>query len=86
MTSSKSNPNQRPAHLSLPRRLRRTLVTVRVSPITVPSLLLFFYAVLMFGLSQVADLWIVAIAATPLFFALLLTLGCWVAYRRDFYA
>ena len=41
---------------------------------------------LMIGLTQVADSWIVALAITPLVFALLLTLGCLLAYRRDFYA
>ena len=74
------------SRLSLQRRLRRLLVRARVSSVTVPSLLVLFYAVLMFGLSQVADKWIVALAATPLFFAMLLALGCWLAYRRDFYA
>ena len=49
-------------------------------------LLLLFYAGLMFGLSRIADNWIVALAITPLIFALLLTLGCFLAYRRDFYA
>jgi hypothetical protein len=40
----------------------------------------------MVGLTQVADQWIVALATTPLVFALLITIGCLVAYRRDFYA
>ena len=53
---------------------------------TVPMLLLLFYAALMVGLSRVADPWIVALAATPLVFAVVLTVGCLVAYRRDFYA
>ena len=44
------------------------------------------YAGLMVGLTRVADSWIVALAITPLVFALLLTLGCLLAYRRDFYA
>ena len=44
------------------------------------------YAGLMLGLTQVADKWIVGLAATPLVFALLLATGCWLAYRRDFYA
>ena len=53
---------------------------------TVPLLLLLFYAVIMAGLSKVADSWIVALAATPLVFAIVLTFGCLMAYRRDFYA
>ena len=51
-----------------------------------PLLLLLLYAGLMIGLTRVADNWIVALAITPLVFALLLTLGCLLAYRRDFYA
>ena len=51
-----------------------------------PMLLLLLYAGLMIGLTRVADNWIVALAITPLVFALLLTLGCLLAYRRDFYA
>ena len=72
--------------LSLQRRLRRLLVRVRTSPLSVPLLLLMIYAGLMVGLTRVADNWIVALAITPLVFALLLTLGCLLAYRRDFYA
>lgn len=72
--------------LSLKRRLRRALVRFRISPLSVPTVLLLFYAGLMIGLSRVADGWIVALAVTPLIFALLLTLGCLLAYRRDFYA
>ena len=72
--------------LSLQRRLRRALVRVRTSPLSVPVLLLMVYACLMIGLTRVADSWIVALAITPLVFALLLTLGCMLAYRRDFYA
>lgn len=68
------------------RRLRRALVRVRISPLSVPALLLLIYAGLMIGLTQVADSWIVALGITPLVFALLLTLGCLIAYRRDFYA
>tara|TARA_B100000674_G_scaffold495563_2_gene523335 strand:+ start:293 stop:445 length:153 start_codon:yes stop_codon:yes gene_type:complete len=49
-------------------------------------LLLLLYAGLMIGLTRVADSWIVALAITPLLFALLLTLGCLLAYRQDFYA
>ena len=48
--------------------------------------LLLVYSGLMIGLTRVADSWIVALAITPLVFALLLTLGCLLAYRRDFYA
>ena len=51
-----------------------------------PVLLLLMYAGLMIGLTQVADSWIVALAITPLVFALLISLGCLLAYRRDFYA
>ena len=73
-------------HLSLQRRMRRTLVRVRTSPFSIPLLLLLVYAGLMVGLTRVADSWIVALAVTPLIFALLLSLGCLLAYRRDFYA
>ena len=72
--------------LSVQRRLRRGLVRMRISPFSVPAVLLLVYAVMMIGLTQVADNWIVALAVTPLIFALLLTLGCFLAYRRDFYA
>ena len=44
------------------------------------------YTGMMLGLTRVADNWIVALAVTPLVFALLLTLSCLLAYRRDFYA
>ena len=57
---------------------------VRISPFSVPTLLLVVYAGLMIGLTQVADSWIVALAITPLVFALLISLGCLLAYRRDF--
>ena len=86
MTPSNSNIVRRDPRLSMRRRFRRVLVRVRVSPVTVPLLLLLFYAGVMVGLTQVADQWIVALATTPLVFALLLTIGCLVAYRRDFYA
>ena len=72
--------------LPFKRRLRRSLVRLRTWPALIPALLLLVYGGLMFGLSQVADSWIVALAATPLLFAVLLTAGCWLAYRRDFYA
>ena len=72
--------------LSLKRRLRRGLVRLRTSPFSVPVLLLLGYAGVMIGLTRVADNWIVALATTPLVFALLITLGCLLAYRRDFYA
>ena len=72
--------------LSLQRRLRRCQVRVRTSRFSVPLLLLLGYAGLMIGLTRVADNWIVALAITPLVFALLLTLGCLLAYRWDFYA
>ena len=86
MTPSHSNLDRRDPRHSMRRRFRRVLVRVRVSPVTVPLLLLLFYAGVMVGLTQVADQWIVALATTPLVFALLLTIGCLVAYRRDFYA
>ena len=86
MTRSNSKLDSRDPRLSMRRRFRRVLVRVRVSPVTVPLLLLLFYAGVMVGLTQVADQWIVALATTPLIFALLLTIGCVVAYRRDFYA
>ena len=54
--------------------------------LSVPLMLLLVYTGLMIGLTRVADNWIVALAITPLVFALLLTLGCLLAYRRDFYA
>ena len=86
MTSSQSiSPNSK-SHLSLQRRLRRSLVRVRTSPLTVPLLLLLVYSGVMIGLTRVADNWIVALAITPLVFALVLTFGCLLAYRRDFYA
>ena len=72
--------------LSTQRRLRRAFVRIRTSPLSVPMVLLVIYAMLMMGLSRVADSWIVALAITPLLFALLLTLGCLLAYWRDFYA
>ena len=72
--------------MTLQRRLRRLVVRLRTSPFSVPLLLLLLYAGLMIGLTQVADSWIVALAVTPLVFALLLSLGCLLAYRRDFYA
>ena len=67
------------------RRLRRRLVKLRTWPWLVPLLLLLHVGI-MAGLTLVADGWIVAVAATPLLFAVLLTLGCLAAYRRDFYA
>ena len=72
--------------LRLQRRLRRGLVRLRISPFSIPILLLTVYAGLMIGLTQVADGWIVALAITPLVFALILSLGCLLAYRRDYYA
>ena len=86
MTRSNSKLDRRDPQLSMRRRFRRLLVRARVSRVTVPLLLLLFYAGVVFGLTQVADQWIVALATTPLVFALLLTIGCLVAYRRDFYA
>ena len=59
---------------------------LRTSPFSIPILLLLVYAGLMIGLTRVADSWIVALAITPLIFAVLLSLGCLLAYRRDFYA
>ena len=86
MTTFNFNLDRRDPRLSMRRRFRRLLVRVRISSVTVPLLLLLFYAGVMIGLTQVADQWIVALATTPLVFALLLTFGCWLAYRRDFYA
>ena len=86
MTSLPPVSGNRSSTLSLQRRFRRLLVRVRTSPLSVPLLLLLIYAGLMVGLTRVADNWIVALAITPLVFALLLTLGCLLAYRRDFYA
>ena len=76
----------RTSPMSLQRRLRRLLVRIRTSPFSVPMVLLVVYAVVLIGLTRVADSWIVALGITPLVFALLLTLGCLLAYRRDFYA
>ena len=86
MTTPNSNLDQIKPQLSLQRRFRRLMVRVRVSSVTVPLLLLLSYAGIMVVLSQVADPWIVALAATPLIFALVLTIGCMLAYWRDFYA
>ena len=86
MSTLNSTSDRRTQRMSLRRRVRRLLVRIRVSPVTVPALLLLLYLGLMVGLTQVADQWIVALATTPLVFALLLTVGCLVAYRRDFYA
>ena len=86
MSTLNSTSDRRTQRMSLRRRVRRLLVRIRVSPVTVPALLLLLYLGLMVGLTQVADQWIVALATTPLVFALLLTVGCLLAYRRDFYA
>ena len=86
MTSTTPISSGRTRRISLQRRLRRVLVRVRTSPYSVPGLLLLLYSGLMIGLTRVADNWIVALAITPLVFAVLLTLGCLIAYRRDFYA
>ena len=86
MTPSHSKLDRRDTRLSMRRQLRQERIRPRVSRVTVPLLLLLFYAGVMVGLTQVADQWIVALATTPLVFALLLTIGCLVAYRRDFYA
>jgi hypothetical protein len=75
-----------PPTLPWRRRLRRRWVALRSKGWLIPLALLLVYAALMFGLTLVADLWIVGLAATPLLFALLLALGCLLAYRRDFYA
>ena len=86
MTSSSPSTPRHTKPLSWKRRLRRWLVRLRTSPFSIPVLLLLIYVGLMIGLTQVADSWIVALAITPLVFALLLTLGCLLAYRLDFYA
>ena len=86
MTNMAPISTNRDSTLSLKRRFRRLLVRVRTSPFSVPLLLMMMYAGLMVGLTRVADNWIVALAITPLVFAMLLTLGCLLAYRRDFYA
>lgn len=86
MTSPPPSTPTRTRSLSLRRRFRRALVRLRVSPFSVPMLLLLVYAVMMIGLTRVADSWIVALAITPLVFALLISLGCLLAYRQDFYA
>ena len=77
----------RPARpLTMRRRYKRLLVRMRTWPALIPILLLILYLGIMVGLSQVADSWIVGLAAMPLFFAVFLTIGCLLAYRRDFYA
>ena len=86
MTSISPVSQNRTKPMSLQRRLRRGLVRLRTSPFSVPMLLLMVYAGLMIGLTRVADSWIVALAITPLVFALLISLGCLLAYRKDFYA
>ena len=86
MTSPSLISPNRTKPLSLQRRMRRGLVRLRTSPFSVPVLLLLVYTALMIGLTQVADSWIVALAITPLVFALLISLGCLLAYRKDFYA
>ena len=68
------------------RRLRRRWVALRGKGWLIPLLLLMVYVAMMLGLTLVADAWIVGLAATPLLFAVLLALGCLLAYRRDFYA
>jgi len=70
----------------LRRRTRRLLVRIRISPWTVPLALMMFWSAVVSVLSLIADSWIVALAAMPLAFAVLLALLCWWAYRRDFYA
>ena len=86
MTSPSPISQSRTKPLSLQRRLRRGLVRLRISPLSVPMLLLLVYTGLMIGLTRVADSWIVALAITPLVFALLISVGCLLAYRKDFYA
>jgi len=75
-------------HSALPprRRWQRRLVRLRTWPWLVPVLLMVLYLVVMGGLTLVADSWIVLLALTPLAFALLIGVGCFLAYRRDFYA
>ena len=72
--------------LTMRRRYKRLLVRMRTWPALIPTLLVILYLGIMVGLTQVADSWIVGLAAMPLFFAVFLTIGCLLAYRRDFYA
>ena len=72
--------------LSKTRRLRRLYVRLRLSPLSVPFLLLFLWTGIVSALAQVADTWIVILAVSPLFFAALITVLCFWAYRQDFYA
>ncbi len=72
--------------MPLKRRLRRQWVRVRTAPALIPVLLVGLYLLIMIGLVRVADFWIVGLAATPLFFAVVLAICCLAAYRRDFYA
>ena len=68
------------------RRLKRRIVRLRTWTGLIPSILVGIYLLIMLGLTHVADGWIVALAATPLFFAIFLASACFLAYRRDFYA
>ena len=72
MTSPSLISPNRTKPLSLQRRMRRARA-LRTSPFSVPVLLLLVYTALMIGLTQVADSWIVALAITPLVFALLIS-------------
>ena len=68
------------------RRFRRLLVRVRISPFTIPLLLLVIWSVIVLGLVLSADPWIAVLAITPLMFAISIALLCLIAYRIDFYA
>ena len=76
--------------LSIPslyrRQLRRFYIRVRISPYTVPFVLLFIWSFIVFGLVLSADRWIAVLAVTPLIFAISIALLCLIAYRSDFYA
>jgi hypothetical protein len=85
MDSTQSATNRADA-LPPNRRWQRRLVKLRTWPWLVPLLLLMLYGAVMAGLTLVADGWIVLMALTPLLFALAIGVGCWLAYRRDFYA
>ena len=59
---------------------------VRLSPLTIPLVLLLVWSLIVLGLVLSADPWIVLLAIAPLLFAVSIALLCFIAYRIDFYA
>ena len=70
---------------NLLKAIRRLLVRIRVSSISVPVFLLFVWSIFVYGLALAADSWIVVLAASPIAFAVFITSLCLWAYRKDFY-